>query len=103
MQKTKFKYEDLANMLSKDKLIIFLFHGVINKHKDSVRNYSSKHLEKDFFANAIKLLSKKGNSLSMDDVKNHIENKMRFPKYSYSITFDDCFENNISIAEPILY
>ena len=59
MQKTKFKYEDLANMLSKDKLIIFLFHGVINKHKDSVRNYSSKHLEKDFFANAIKLLSKK--------------------------------------------
>ena len=103
MQKTKFKYEDLANMLSKDKLIIFLFHGVINKHKDSVRNYTSKHLEKDFFANAIKLLSKKGNSLSMDDVKNHIENKMRFPKYSYSITFDDGFENNISIAAPILY
>ena len=56
MQKTKFKYEDLANMLSKDKLIIFLFHGVINKHKDSVRNYSSKHLEKDFFANSIKLI-----------------------------------------------
>ena len=39
----------------------------------------------------------------MDDVKNHIENKMRFPSYSYSITFDDGFENNISIAAPILY
>ena len=35
-------------MLSKDKLTIFLFHGVINKHEDSVRNYSSNIWKKTF-------------------------------------------------------
>lgn len=102
MQKTKFKFQDLSGMLSKENLVIFLFHGVINKQTDSIRNYNNKHLEKDFFANSIKELSKKGISLSMQEVVFHIKNKIPFPKNSYSITFDDGFENNISIAAPIL-
>lgn len=102
MQKTKFKCEDLTEMLSENSLVIFLFHGVINKQKDLVRNYTNKHLEKDFFADVIKSLSTKGTSLSMDNILYHLKNNLPFPKFSYSITFDDGFENNLSIAAPIL-
>lgn len=103
MQKTKFKYQELSSMLSRENLVIFLFHGIINKQTDSIRNYNNKHLEKDFFANSIKKLSKKGISLSMEEVVFHVKNKIPFPKNSYSITFDDGFENNISVAAPILF
>lgn len=94
--------ETLINFLSKDELCIFLFHGVIEKQVDDVRNYTKKHIEKDLFTRCIKLLSTKGTPLSMDQVLYHIENKINFPENSFALTFDDGFENNISIAAPIL-
>lgn len=94
--------ETLCNFLSKDTLCIFLFHGVIEKQIDPVRNYTKKHIEKNLFANCIKLLSQKGEALSMDQVLYHLENKIPFPKNSFALTFDDGFENNMSVAAPIL-
>ena len=38
----------------------------------------------------------------MNEVTNIIQNKKVFPEFSYSITFDDGFENNLSLAAPIL-
>ena len=92
----------LCDFLSEEKLCIFLFHGVIEKQIDPVRNYTRKHMEKDLFASCIKLLSQSGRPLSMDQVLFHLENKTPFPKNSFAITFDDGFENNMSIAAPIL-
>ena len=92
----------LCKLLSEDSLIILLFHGVIDKQIDKVRNYTNKHIQKDLFAQCIKQLSNYGNPLSMDEVLFHLENKLPFPKHSFAITFDDGFENNLSIAAPIL-
>lgn len=92
----------LCNYLSEDSLCIFLFHGVIERQIDPVRNYTKKHIEKDLFRSCIKLLSEKGRALSMDQVLYHQENLIPYPKNSFVITFDDGFENNMSIAAPIL-
>lgn len=81
---------------------IFLFHGVIKKKKFKVRNYNNKHLLEDHFYKILKKLKSKGNALSMDEVVFIKKNNQKFPKKSFVITFDDGFENNYSIAAPVL-
>ena len=81
---------------------IFLFHGVIEDINTGIRNYTRKHLPAEEFEILIKRLKVKGNPISMDDVIWHNENGKKLPPYSYAITFDDGFENNYSVAAPIL-
>ncbi len=88
--------------LSNDTLAIFLFHGVIQPSRYNVRNYTRKHLEKDHFASVIRKLKKKGCPLSINRAVEYISSGRRFPPRSFIITFDDGFENNFSIAAPIL-
>ena len=88
--------------LKRDELTIFLFHGIINKHKHFVQNYSRKHIDQFRFRNILNKLKEKGKAISMSDAVKHIINKKPFPSYSYVISFDDGFENNFSLAAPIL-
>ena len=81
---------------------IFLFHGVIKKDENKIRNYTRKHvLEKNFYK-FLKDLKKKHVFLSIDDLCFHVQNKIQLPKNSISISFDDGFENNYNVAAPIL-
>lgn len=91
-----------SNYLSKDKHVIFLFHGVVPSHEHKVRNYIRKHISLNRFRTVIQDLVKKGKAISMDEVTNIIQKKGVFPEFSYSITFDDGFENNLTEAAPIL-
>lgn len=94
--------ESYIQRLSCDQLAIFLFHGVVEKSEYSVRNYTKKHLEKDEFYGLLSRLKRTGNAVTIDEiVKHHIEGKP-FPKFSFAITFDDGFENNFSLAAPML-
>lgn len=95
--------QKLLEMLSEDTFTIFLFHGVINKSNYKVRNYNGKHIQANLFAKCMKLLNDNGNAFSMDELLNHHVEKKKLPPNSFAITFDDGFENNISIAAPILY
>jgi peptidoglycan/xylan/chitin deacetylase (PgdA/CDA1 family) len=88
--------------LSKNMLPIFLFHGVVKDANTGIRNYTKKHLYAEEFELLIKKLKLKGTSISMDDLMWHGENGRQLPPYSYAITFDDGFENNYSVAAPIL-
>jgi peptidoglycan/xylan/chitin deacetylase (PgdA/CDA1 family) len=86
-------------------LSIFLLHGVIKnrfKKKNSVLNYNKKHLEVRQFKFFLNEILKYGKPLSMDEVYELILYKKKILKKSFAITFDDGFENNISIAAPIL-
>ncbi len=84
--------------LSSNKFVIFLFHGVIKQEVSNIRNYNKKHiLESDFYS-LLKELKSNGNPVSMD----HIVNGHKLPENAYAITFDDGFENNFSVAAPIL-
>lgn len=92
----------MTGRLTDNALVIFLFHGVIRKQKSAVRNYTGKHIEADLFRKCISALSTMGQALSMDQLLQHCEQQKPFPPNSFAITFDDGFENNISIAAPIL-
>ena len=93
---------NLVERLSEDRLAIFLFHGVINKSDYEVRNYTNKHLENDTFYRLMCELKEKGNSVSMEEVIEHWAGRRAFPGRSFAVTFDDGFENNYSVAAPIL-
>lgn len=93
---------DVKSFLSKDGLAIFLFHGVIEKQTYTVRNYMGKHIQTDNFEKYISILAANGNPMSMNQVLQHLEHGHNFLPGSFAITFDDGFENNISVAKPIL-
>ena len=90
------------NKLKKDRFVIFLFHGVIDKDFEGVRNYTKKHMNVDTFEEIILNLKKKGNPISMDEIVYYQNINKDIPKYSYAITFDDGFYNNYTLARPIL-
>jgi len=92
----------LVARLSDDGLAIFLFHGVIKHQRHRVRNYTGKHIDADLFAWCMKKLSLSGYALSMDEVLGYCQTSVPFPPRSFAITFDDGFENNVSVAVPIL-
>ena len=96
------KPSNINNFLDKDKLAIFLFHGVIKKQIHSVRNYTMKHIEVGIFDEYMSTLAHYGSPISMNQVLEHLERKKPFPPGSFAITFDDGFENNVSIAAPVL-
>ncbi len=91
-----------SKLLKKKSHVIFLFHGVINKNKYKVRNYTKKHIHKNEFLEVLNDLNYKGHNMSLDQVYETIINKKDFIDYSYSLTFDDGFYNNYKIAAPIL-
>jgi len=88
--------------IPRNHFVIFLFHGVIEKNLYEIRNYNKKHILKKNFINILKLLKKNGNGLNLNEIKYNINHNIPLPKNTYAITFDDGFENNYSVAAPIL-
>lgn len=93
---------DPVERLSDNGLAIFLFHGVVGPTCHAVRNYTGKHLERDRFYNMMQTLRDSGQPLSMDEVIEHCQADKPFPPRAFAVTFDDGFENNFSLAAPIL-
>jgi peptidoglycan/xylan/chitin deacetylase (PgdA/CDA1 family) len=92
----------LKHRLHDNALSIFLFHGVVKGNEHPVRNYTSKHIAEDDFVRHMKELSAAGVALSMDEVLDRCREGVSFPPKAFAITFDDGFENNISVAAPVL-
>lgn len=93
---------DYSKHLCDDKFVIFLFHGVINNNDHEIRNYTRKHIEADYFSTVIEKLCESGVPVSMNDIITAHQEKTRLPECAFAITFDDGFENNYSVAAPIL-
>jgi peptidoglycan/xylan/chitin deacetylase (PgdA/CDA1 family) len=93
---------DLADRLTQDGLTIFLFHGVIDRQQHQVRNYTRKHLPVSEFKAMLEAVGRVGRAVSMDDVVNICRSGEPFPKGAFAVTFDDGFENNLTVAKPIL-
>ena len=91
-----------VDRLTSDGLAVFLFHGVVRQSRYAVRNYTGKHMERDRFCRIIEGLKNAGSALSMDDVVDHCQSGRPFPRRAFAMTFDDGFENNVSIAASIL-
>lgn len=93
---------DPAERLTDGGLAIFLFHGVIEKRRGQVRNYTGKHLLRSRFRQVLDDLMRVGAPMSMDEVVEHWRAGRPLPPRAFAITFDDGFENNVSVAAPIL-
>ena len=83
-------------------MAIYLFHGVVDRLHHRVRNYARKHIERDYFTDFLRARRSEGTALSMDEVIGLKREGKRPPKKSFVVTFDDGFENNFTIAAPIL-
>ena len=90
------------NRLHDGEIAIFLFHGVIEPSTCAVRNYTRKHIDVDYFATVLRNLKVHGNPVSMEEIRQHYENSQPLPPRAFSVTFDDGFENNLTVAAPVL-
>jgi peptidoglycan/xylan/chitin deacetylase (PgdA/CDA1 family) len=89
-------------LTSDGSVAVFLFHGVVESSDYQVRNYTKKHLLAGEFRRTLESLARKGMPLSMDEVSSICCSGQKFPPGAFAITFDDGFENNVSVARPIL-
>ena len=88
--------------ISDHQIAIFLFHGVTLPVECAVRNYTRKHIERDYFATVLRGLKRAGTPVSMNDILNHRELGSPLPPRPFAVTFDDGFRNNLSVAAPVL-
>lgn len=94
-----------AARLRDDAFVIFLLHGVIRQQRHTIRNYTRKHLPLVDFVAFLRDVTHVGTAVSMDEVvaasiDPHV--KKELPKRAFAVTFDDGFENNASVAAPVL-
>tara|TARA_E500000178_G_scaffold356643_1_gene436539 strand:+ start:2320 stop:3246 length:927 start_codon:yes stop_codon:yes gene_type:complete len=90
--------------LPKNSISIFLFHGIIDSHFKSktITNYNNKHIQAKDFRYFLRDISKISDPISMDEVYEITKEKKKLNSKKFAVTFDDGFENNLSIATPIL-
>lgn len=88
--------------LSSREVAIYLFHGVTYPNECVVRNYTRKHLDVDYFSSVVRRLKAHGTPVSMEDIRLHYEDGKPLPPKAFAITFDDGFENNLTVAAPVL-
>lgn len=91
-----------CSWLADDTFAVFLFHGVVERNQYQIRNYTKKHLTAQVFQQTLEDLKENGSPVSMDEIATHHKLGKSLPPRSFAITFDDGFENNYSVAAPIL-
>jgi peptidoglycan/xylan/chitin deacetylase (PgdA/CDA1 family) len=96
------RFDRCQDVLRRDEVAIFLFHGVIPEQMHRVRNYTRKHLPQADFEKALAGLRQRGRPLSIPEVADMMATVGKLPEYGYAITFDDGFENNLTVAAPLL-
>ncbi len=83
------------------RFVILLYHGVTQARHRGIENCSGKHLPKEEFRQQMDRLSTEYTVLPLRELaarKGH----GTLPPHSVAVTFDDGFENNFSVAFPIL-
>lgn len=91
-----------SKYLGDETVAIFLFHGVIHRRRHAVRNYTRKHLPVEDFLAVLDELCAAGTPVSMPELIAAARDGKPLPSRAFAVTFDDGFENNYSVAAPIL-
>lgn len=95
-------YQKLRGFNADNSFKILLYHGVSNVKSKGIENYAVKHINQDKFYEQIKFIKKNLNILSVSQLLDLILKKKKIKKNSVLITFDDGYENNFTMASPIL-
>ncbi|HQY58619.1 MAG: polysaccharide deacetylase family protein [Nitrospira sp.] len=83
-------------------IAIFLFHGVTLPVDCAIRNYTRKHIEREYFITVVRQMKQVGTPVGMNDILHHLETGGPLPPRPFAVTFDDGFRNNLSVAAPVL-
>ena len=92
----------LADRLQDEAVAIYLLPGVVLESRYRVRNYTHKHICAAQFDQLLADLSEVGSPVSMTDIVEATLSQKTLPPRAFAVTFDDGFENNYSVAAPIL-
>lgn len=93
---------DPREWLAGDSAAIFLFHGVTERPRHALRNYTQKHLALERFRDLLQQLKSAGQSVSMADLVAAFRGDTELAPRAFAVTFDDGFENNFRLAAPVL-
>lgn len=88
--------------MNRGTLTVLLYHGVTGSSSEGIENYSGKHIRREAFAEQMLFVSRHCHVLSMQEVTEHYKKRKAFPDNAVAVTFDDGFQNNYSVAAPIL-
>lgn len=93
---------DLALMTKRGPPIILMYHGVTkNDDANGFRNTEGKHLPLNLFINHLRILKRFRRVIPLHEMTNGLYEKQDLSN-TVAITFDDGYENNDSVAAPVL-
>ena len=96
----KFGIEKIFNRSEKNSILNIMYHGVLEASDGQriIRNIDASQFEKH-----ILYLKENFEILSLDETLNHLsQNKINLNKRAVTLSFDDGYENNLSVLLPLL-
>jgi len=87
----------LFRYFNRHKIVILMYHGVTER---DINCWTQ--LAREEFENQIEFIGKRYRSISMTEAAGILRGDNRPIKYGAAVTFDDGFQNNLSVAYPIL-
>jgi peptidoglycan/xylan/chitin deacetylase (PgdA/CDA1 family) len=98
----KLRALELALKLKSSPPVILMYHGVsVGAVPDSLRNCEGKHMAADLFAQHLRVLHRSRGVIPLSDMIAGLEQNQDM-RNTVALTFDDGYENNLSVAAPAL-
>ena len=94
-----FRLYKLFGVTNKNMCLIINYHGVIENEN---LKYNGRHFSKDVFEKHLAYYQKNFQVVTVTEIFDMYRKNIIPPKKTIAITFDDGFENNYSIAFPLL-
>jgi peptidoglycan/xylan/chitin deacetylase (PgdA/CDA1 family) len=96
-------YFRLFAFFNRRKIAIVCYNGVSSREAfPGIDNYQGKHVRASQFRRHLALLARRYHVLPLPDVLHAMRNGVPLPPYTAVITFDDGYENNVTVALPCL-
>ncbi len=89
--------------LNRRKVAILFYHGVSAREAfPGIENYQGKHVRAPRFRDQLRWLAGRYRVLPLAEVVRALREQTPLPPYTAAITFDDGYENNVTVALPHL-
>ncbi len=96
-------YFRILAFVNRHKFGILYYHGVSARESfPGIENYQGKHVRASLFRQHLDFLARRYNVLPLPDVLHAMKNGVHLSPYTVVITFDDGYENNVTVTVPCL-